>query len=367
VLFDMDEDYARVLSLLDRRTAFRSVLERLPGDLGVDVAWLGELDEAGNVTLGHAVQTRTDVLVGLVVPPGIGLGGRVVLTGRPQWVSNYPVANDLYHPFSVQANREGIKGMIGVPLVHAGRCLGVLYAGDRVEATYGDLTVRALEAAANRAASAAIVAERARHSAEVAVHEERRRLALQLHDTVGAMLFTIGAGVRRLGDELADAPDLRDRLAMIERHATEAGVVLRESLQALHAPPDAVALSVALRADCRAFEERTGIPVRFVVLDDPPPLHTSRATALAEAVREALLNVEKHAQADSVLVSVFRSTSGGVTVTVYDDGIGPDNNSKEGSGLGIAAATDRLGRVGGRLVIGRNDDGGTTVRASVPA
>jgi len=92
-----------------------------------------------------------------------------------------------------------------------------------------------------------------------------------------------------------------------------------------------------------------------------------RSSALASAVREALLNVEKHAKADSVLVSLFRSASGGVTVTVYDDGIGPENNSKEGSGLGIASATDRLGRVGGRLVIGRNDDGGTTVRASVPA
>jgi signal transduction histidine kinase len=366
----MDEDYARVLSMLDRRAAFRSVLTRLPDEIGVDVAWLGELDEDGNVTLGHAVHARTDVLFGLVVPPGVGLGGQVLLTGRPQWVSNYPVANEL-RPFSAQANREGIKGMIAVPLIHANRYLGVLYAGNRNEANYGDITVRALEESAARAAAAAVVAERARHSAEVAVHEERRRLALQLHDTVGAMLFTIGAGVRRLGDELSDAPGLRERLATIERQATEAGAVLRESLKALHAPPDSVALSVALRADCRAFEERTGIPVRFVVLDDPPPLHASRAGALASAVREALLNVEKHAQAHSVLVSVFRNTSGGVTVTVYDDGVGPEATAKaitkESTGLGIAAVTDRLGRVGGQLVIGRNDDGGTTIRATVPA
>src|SRR5262249_15757416 len=120
VLFDMDEDYARVLSMLDRRAAFRSVLSRLPGELGVDLAWLGEADEAGNVTVGHAVQARTDVLVGLVVPPGVGLGGQVMSTRRPQWVSNYPVANQL-RPFSDQANREGIKGMVAVPLVHAGR------------------------------------------------------------------------------------------------------------------------------------------------------------------------------------------------------------------------------------------------------
>jgi signal transduction histidine kinase len=366
VLLELDEDYARVLSLLDRRTAFRSILERLPDEIGIDVAWIGELNEAGSIVLGHAVRTQTDVVEGLVVPPGIGLGGHVVQTGRPQWVANYPVAADLTRPFSTQAHREGVKGMVAVPLVHAGRSLGVLYAAHRAETRYGDLTVEALQGAATRAANAAVVAERARHSAEVAVHEERRRLAVQLHDTVGAMLFTIGAGVQKLSDDLAHHPDLRARVETIERQAAEAAAVFRESLQTLNAPPDAVALGVALRADCRGFEERTQIPTRLLVLDDLPPLHASRGGALTAAVREALLNVEKHAQASSVLVSAFR-TRDGVTVAIYDDGVGPPAAGDDRTGLGLAAATDRVGRVGGYLTVGRNDDGGVTVRAWVPA
>jgi signal transduction histidine kinase len=286
-------------------------------------------------------------------------------TGRPHWVTNYPVSAGLTRPFSAQADREGIKGMVAVPLVHAGRRLGVLYAADRDEASYSDVEVDALEAAAARAANAAVVAERARHGAEVAVHEERRRLALQLHDTVGAMLFTIGAGVHKLGDELVHHPDLRAQLETIERQAAEAAAVFRESLQALHAPPDSVALAVALRADCRCFEDRTGTPTRLLVLDDLPPLHASRTSALAAAVREALLNVEKHAQASSVLVSAFR-TREGVTVAVYDDGVGPPAARDDQAGLGLGAATDRLGRVGGYLTVGKNDDGGVTVRAWVP-
>ena len=365
VLLELDDDYAQVLSLLDRRTAFRSILERLPDEIGIDIAWIGELDPAGNVVLGHAVRARTDVLDGLVVPPGVGLAGRVMQTGRPEWVTNYPVGDGLTRPFSTQADREGVKGMVAVPLVHAGRQLGVLYAADRAETRYGDLTVRALETAATRATNAAIVAERARHSAELAVHEERRRLAVQLHDTVGAMLFTIGAGVHKLSDDLAQHPDLRARLDTLERQAAEAAAVFRESLQALHAPPDAVALGVALRADCRSFEERTGIPTRLLVLDDLPPLHASRTGALAAAVREALLNVEKHAQASSVLVSTFR-TREGVTVAVYDDGVGPPGEGDDHGGLGLASSTERLGRVGGYLTVGRNDDGGVTVRAWVP-
>jgi signal transduction histidine kinase len=364
-LFDMDEGYAQVLSLLDRRTAFRAILDRLPGDVGVDVAWIGELDSTGDIVLGHAVRTKTDAVDGLVVPPGVGLGGLVMQTGRPEWVADYPNAADLSRQFGTQAEREGVRGMIAVPLVHGGRRLGVLYAADRTETHYGDLAVTALEAAAARAANAAVVAERARHSAEVAVHEERRRLALQLHDTVGAMLFTIGAGVRSLGDDLARHPDLRARLETIERQAAEAAAVFRESLDALHAPPEAVALGVALRADCRSFEERTGIATRLLVLDDLPPLHASRSGGLAGAVREALLNVEKHAQAASVLVSVFISRDR-VAVAVHDDGVGPPPPGDDRGGLGLAAATERLARVGGGLTMGRNDDGGVTVQAWVP-
>ena len=241
-LLELDEGYAQVLSLLDRRTAFRAILDRLPGDIGVDVAWIGEVDPSGDIVLGHAVRTRTDAVDGLVVPPGVGLGGLVMQTGRPAWVADYPSASDLSRQFSRQAEREGVRGMIAVPLVHGGRPLGVLYAADRAETHYGDLAVTALEVAAARAANAAVVAERARHSAEVAVLEERRRLAMQLHDTVGAMLFTIGAGVRSLGDDLARQPDLRARLETIERQAAEAAAVFRESLDALHAPPEAVAL-----------------------------------------------------------------------------------------------------------------------------
>jgi signal transduction histidine kinase len=364
-LQELDEGYAQVLSLLDRRTAFRAILDRLPGDIGVDVAWIGEVDPSGDIVLGHAVRTRTDAVDGLVVPPGVGLGGLVMQTGRPAWVADYPSASDLSRQFSRQAEREGVRGMIAVPLVHAGRPLGVLYAADRAETHYGDLAVTALEVAAARAANAAVVAERARHSAEVAVLEERRRLAMQLHDTVGAMLFTIGAGVRSLGDDLARQPDLRARLETIERQAAEAAAVFRESLDALHAPPEAVALAVALRADSRGFEERTGIPTRMLVLDDLPPLHASRSSALASAVREALLNIEKHARASSVLVSVFASRDG-VAVAVHDDGVGPPPDGADRGGLGLAAATERLERVGGHLTMGRNDDGGVTVQAWVP-
>ena len=119
-------------------------------------------------------------------------------------MANYTVAADLRSPFVEQADLEGLKGMVAVPIADGGAIFGVLYGSDRSEASYGDKEIASLASHATRAARAAVVADRVRHSAEVAVHEERSRIGLQLHDTVGAMLFTIGAGMQKLTDAVQD-------------------------------------------------------------------------------------------------------------------------------------------------------------------
>jgi signal transduction histidine kinase len=176
------------------------------------------------------------------------------------------------------------------------------------------------------------------------------------------MLFTIGAGMQKLTDLVQDNPDLKAQIELIQRQAMDASDVLRDSMRAYEASPEAIALPIALRADCRAFEDRTGTPARLVVLDDLPMVHSSRAKALSDVVREALLNIEKHAKASSVLVTVFLDDDA-MTAVVADDGRGLRDVSP---GLGLAANRERLGRLGGTLTVEANDDGGVTVRARVP-
>jgi signal transduction histidine kinase len=91
---------------------------------------------------------------------------------------------------------EGLGAVIAVPMIYEDRLLGALYGANRFRSSFGDRATQVLEKAAGRAAAAAVVAERAKYAAEVAVHEDRRRVAVDLHDTVGAMLFTMGAGIR---------------------------------------------------------------------------------------------------------------------------------------------------------------------------
>jgi signal transduction histidine kinase len=102
-------------------------------------------------------------------------------------------------------------------------------------------------------------------------------------------------------------------------------------------------------------------------------------------VREALVNVEKHAHATSVVVSLVASGEG-LAVAIADDGLGwpdaaapgadplaelaarrPRGPSRErSSGMGLKASYDRVARLGGALSIVGNEDGGLTVRAWVP-
>jgi signal transduction histidine kinase len=132
----------------------------------------------------------------------------------------------------------------------------------------------------------------------------------------------------------------------------------------LRASPSTVALGVALRADCTAFSERTGVPAELVLLDDDlPTLPPSRSDVLVAAVREALLNVEKHAGASAVVVTVS-GRDGAVTVAVTDDGngLGPG----DGRGLGLVTTEEALARIGGTLHVSSDPQGGTMWRARLP-
>lgn len=115
---------------------------------------------------------------------------------------------------------------------------------------------------ARQAAFALEVAGCAREMAEVAAYTERQRWAVEMHDTVGAVLFNIRAALIKRREE----PDLSERLvryvAVVERLAEEASTGVRAQLRNMHSAPADKA--VALRTDCRELGARTGIRAEVV-------------------------------------------------------------------------------------------------------
>ncbi len=369
-LEQIEREYAAVIALLDRSAAFRHAAALIPVELGVDVGFAAErVDDLDTLSVCAVAGNRTDALLELLIPAGMGLEGKVAALRHPIVVQDYLREPGITHECDPQWRAEELRAAVAVPIIRGHWFYGVLVGATRLPGEIPDGAVDALMRVARQTGLAIEVADHAREMADVAVHEERRHLALTIHDSVGAILFSVGAAARDLETEREAEPALRARLKYIEQQVAKASAQLRQALRSLNEVPQEVALGVALRAECRALEERTGMKAGCVVLGEIPALEAGRAKVLLQAAREALHNAEKHAQARSVVVSLH-AANGGVSVVVADDGMGLGPPAGEdgslSSGLGLAATADRLARVGGHLAVSTNEDGGYTMRAWLP-
>jgi signal transduction histidine kinase len=308
---------------------------------------------------------RTEELNGLVVGPQEGLGGQAAVLRRTAAVEDYCASRAITHDFDHAVRAEGLRAVMAAPIVRAHRLYGLLYAARRSTVPWTDGDRDELLAMARQTAVAMEVADSAREMAEVAVFSERQRLAVRLHDSVGATLFSLRVA---LTSALATEESgrrlelLADALALTERATSE----LRAQTFSLHQPPEEKALAVALQGDCRDFTARAGVAAELVVLGDLPLLDSARTDVLRRTAREALLNVEKHAGAYTVVVSLYLSEDG-VGLAVADDGTAGYMTPAEHHGLGLRMMAERVERVGGWLSCTANEEGGGTVRAWVPA
>jgi signal transduction histidine kinase len=361
-----DSDFNAVLSLLDRTAALRHGADVVHRVLGADLAAAANrIAEDDTMEVVAVVGGHTEELSGLVVGPQEGLGGQAAVLRRTAAVEDYCMSRAITHDFDHAVRAEGLRAVMAVPIVRAHRLYGLLYAARRSTVPWTDGDRADLLGLARQTAVAMEVADGAREMAEVAVFSDRQHLAVRLHDSVGATLFSLRVALTSA--RVAEEPGRRlellaDALALTERATSE----LRAQTLSLHQPPEDKALAVALQGDCRDFAARAGVVAELVVLGDLPLLDVARTDVLRRTAREALLNVEKHAAAHSVVVSLYRAEDG-VGLAVSDDGTTGDITSEDHCGLGLRVIAERVERVGGWLSWTANEEGGGTVRAWVPA
>jgi len=129
-LVALDAEYAEILGLLDRSAVVSRLVATVPNLAGVDMAWVGEPDGEDGIVLGKSVNTLSRLVEGLVVPVGVGLGGRVLAARRALWVSNYLTSGDITHHFRRLATMEEMRAMIALTIIHDGRLRVVLYGAN---------------------------------------------------------------------------------------------------------------------------------------------------------------------------------------------------------------------------------------------
>ncbi|WP_329568021.1 GAF domain-containing sensor histidine kinase [Streptomyces sp. NBC_01361] len=368
-LLRLDTERERRLSLLDTHAVLRALSDRIRHEYGFEVSLAG-LVEDRDLVLRIWSGTRNGSLHDLPIPLGLGLGGRVVSLGKPVVVGDYCRSDRITHDFDTQVSNEGVASMVGLP-IGSGSTRGVLYGATRNRAEIGDNAVDGLRRLARLATLAVDVADGAATLADTSVVAERQRIAESLHDSVGAMLFGIGSSLRQLQTEARETPAVAEQLARIEHQLSTAGSTLRESVSRLREAPsdgDPSRLTAELAESVRSFERRTGVAASFVPVGLTPHLDPERTSLLVRTVGEALLNVEKHAPARSVVVTLAFYDDR-VSVAVMNDGACPPSGAPAcvtaGTGAGLPGLRARVERVGGSLRLVRDEDG-TTLRCDIP-
>lgn len=293
---------AELLVLTDEASAMTTAGQRIREIGDFDMSLIGRVEVDGVMVHRSWQGTKSNALHRLVVPKGIGLGGKSIMLQQPVWVRDYLSDPGITHDFDALVEQESLRGMLAVPMAYEGHVLGAMYVGTREYSSFGDRAIAEIQSIADTAAITLVSAQRAATQTELALEAERKRLAESLHDSVSPVLFRIGAELQSLR-ALSDAHAIHDRLQEVTEQVHAVSASIRRSLTDLTARPPERNLPVGIEEDCQAFTLRTGIPARFVPLTESPDLDASRVEALQRLVREALVNVEKHADASTVVVS----------------------------------------------------------------
>lgn len=200
---------------------------------------------------------------------------------------------------------------------------------------------------------------------QLALVDDRERIARDLHDTVIQRLFAVGLSLQAA---LSRTPDA-DTATRIDTAINEIDATIRDIRTAIFSLHSRRATASGLRDDVLSTAREAGRALGFdpkVEFDGPVDAATNDLVReqLIPTLREALSNVVKHANAQHVSVAV-RVSDDEIVLEVLDDGVGPGDNTSDG-GRGLGNMSERALTIGGRCEVRAGSAGGTHVTWRAP-
>jgi signal transduction histidine kinase len=201
--------------------------------------------------------------------------------------------------------------------------------------------------------------------------DERRRIARELHDSVGQMLAALGMNLAAVGADIERfikvGKTVNDSVALVHDLSKE----VRTISHLLHPPLlDEAGLASALRWYVDGFAQRSKIKVDLKFPADFGRLPRESETAIFRTVQECLTNIHRHSGSSIATIRIAASDNQ-VRVEVEDRGKGiPQEKQSEMAstgipGVGIRGMRERLRQLGGSLEI-HSDGKGTLIIAQLP-
>jgi signal transduction histidine kinase len=341
---------------------------------------LGELLEARLVTVllpsgsdelrfAAAAGEGSEGLRGETLSRSGSKSGRVLAEGRSERVDS--VLDDPEVDPIVMRQLAARTG-IWVPLLAAGRSIGVLVAHDKLgrsDGRFSDEDLRLAETFASRAAVAVNLSERVARDAlrrVVAAQElERRRLARELHDETGQALTSIMLGLRSL-ERQTDPEDAHATIASLRELAANTLSDVRRLAVELHPKAlDDFGLIPALERLTETWSNRTGIAITLAAHLGDEALSNDVATALFRIVQESLTSIAKYAGTQHVNILITRD-KGEVVTVIENDGEGYLAMAASDGDDGVEGMRERVRLLDGRLTLERAEGPGSAIVVEVP-
>lgn len=199
---------------------------------------------------------------------------------------------------------------------------------------------------------------------------ERRRVARELHDSVGQLLSSAKLRVQACVAKLPTGENsLSAEAFRVLELLDEAIAGVRDISRELRPSTlDDLGLPAAVRGLCGEFRDRTRLRIRVRVPRTLPRLPPEIEINLYRILQEALSNVERHARARQAEVALVRM-AGELRLRVRDDGVGMPKRPRGGvrsRGAGLVNMRERAEQIGGRVAILSPRGGGTTIFVRVP-
>jgi signal transduction histidine kinase len=294
------------------------------------------------------------------VPTGASFAGRVIAEGKPL------LLNEPNSEIQAYYQSPNLTTLLATPMQTNNQTIGTIDVVNKE----GGFTQEDIHIMTLFADQAAIAIENARlheNSQQLAILQERQRLARELHDSVTQTLYSIKlyTDATRMALSSGQTQTAAENLEELRILAREAMLDMRMLIFELHPPKlEKEGLATALQARLEAVEARSGFQINFFV-ENERPLPRLLEEELYRIVQEALNNVVKNANAQVVTVHLWYEKDR-LIMEVQDDGLGFDlESARQSGGLGLKSIEERTNRIGGELTIDSIVGQGTKLRVEV--
>ncbi|HUE75579.1 MAG TPA: GAF domain-containing sensor histidine kinase [Chloroflexota bacterium] len=310
---------------------------------------------------------RSGALEGVQFSEGEGLIGLCVSRGETLVIPD--IREDARSTRRDIDEAENFRSLLYAPIKAKGQVIGGLAAGSGIPNAFADDHLQVLLALADHAATSIENARLYQRSKNLAITEERNRLAREIHDTLAqgltGIILQLELADMILGEHPASPRVLR-ALELARDNLQEA----RRSVLDLRAEPlGGQALGEALERLVNEFGVDNVVEARFQVPLELPRFPARVEVGLFRIAQEALTNVRKHARARCVEV-ILTYDEKDLRLVIRDDGRGFDPTvvqaGDEQGGFGLRGLQERAVLLGGEAILSSAPARGTQVEVLIP-